>query len=256
VRSISPHYFWGLRARQENRGAVASDGFRDFDMVSIETIHWHTLAPGFLNSTSRVIDLGANYGLFARAITERTGCQCIALEPSPEPFHGIKPSRLIQSIQAAVAGKSGTMGFRVDPANPLAGALTEDKSDVQVRVMTLPELIQELDWSAVDLLKVDIEGAEIEMLAACPDQLLSERIRQISIEFHDFCGITPAAAVRRCLGRLHSLGFASIRMSRIGHQDTWLINRHLLPITRYNILYHRLVTRNWYGAKRVASRLF
>jgi hypothetical protein len=44
-------------------------------MIQIETIHWHTLAPQFLNPSSRVLDLGANYGHFAYAITERCGCQ-------------------------------------------------------------------------------------------------------------------------------------------------------------------------------------
>jgi FkbM family methyltransferase len=225
-------------------------------MISIETIHWHTLAPQFLNPSSRVLDLGANYGHFSHAITKRCGCQCVAIEPSPDIFRCIQPSALIKSVQAAVAGKSGTMGFRIDPVNVLASTLTDDKSaDVQVRIMTLPELTQELDWQSIDLLKVDIEGAEIDMLEACPDQFLAERIRQISIEFHDFCGITPTTVVRRCLDRLHSLGFASVRMSRIGHQDTWLINRNLLPITNYNILYHRIVTRNWFGAMRVAARL-
>jgi FkbM family methyltransferase len=224
-------------------------------MVSIETIHWHTLAPQFLNSSSRVLDLGANYGLFAHAITQRTGCRCVAVEPSPVPFHGIPPSDRIKTIQAAVGERSGTMGFRIDVENGLASALTNDAlADVQVKVVTLPELLDDLQWPSVDLLKVDIEGAEIGMLAACPDELLSNRIPQISIEFHDFCGITPAPVVAQTLRRLHSVGFESVRMSRVGHQDTWLINRNLLPVTKTDILFHKFVTRNWYGSKRIVSR--
>lgn len=224
-------------------------------MISIETIHWHTLAPKFLDSSSRVLDLGANCGLFAHAITERTGCRCVALEPSPEPFRAIPPSDRIRTIQAAVGGKSGTTGFHVDLDNELASALAEDaEADVQVKIVTLPDLLRDLRWPYIDLLKVDIEGAEIEMLQACSDQFLSERIRQISIEFHDFCGITPRAAVRKAIGRLHSIGFEGIRMSRIGHQDTWLINRKMLPISKAELLYHRIVTRNWFGVKRVAAR--
>jgi len=225
-------------------------------MISIETIHWHTLAPIFLDSSSHVLDLGANYGHFAHAITKRTGCQCVALEPSPEPFHGIKPSDLIRTMQVAVGGKSGIMGFYVDHNNGLASALTDNAAaEMQVKVMTLVDLLLELQWPYIDLLKVDIEGAEIDMLESCSDQFLSERIRQITIEFHDFCGITPASVVQNSIQRLHSLGFASIRMSRVGHQDTWLINHNLLPITKSTILFHRLVTRNWFGAKRVAARL-
>jgi hypothetical protein len=55
-------------------------------------------------------------------------------------------------------------------------------------------------------LKVDIEGDEIAMLAACPDEVIN-RIMQISIEFHDFCGITSKKDVDKTLVRLHQLGF-------------------------------------------------
>lgn len=52
--------------------------------LGIETIHWHTLHPRFLNERSRVIDLGANFGWFARKIVRRFGCTVEAVEPSPE----------------------------------------------------------------------------------------------------------------------------------------------------------------------------
>jgi len=225
-------------------------------MFSIETIHWHTLAPQFLNRASRVLDLGANYGMFSTAITERVGCRCVAVEPSPVPFEGIPASPLIQKIHAAVAGKSGTMGFRVDPENGLASALDDnEQSDIRVRVVTLPELLDELNWPSIDLLKVDIEGSEIDMLASCSDQFLSDRVSQISIEFHDFCGVTAPEVVAHTVNRLCSIGFGSIRMSRVGHQDTWLVNRKLLPVSTADLMFHRVVTRNWFGAKRVASRL-
>ena len=127
-----------------------------------------------------MLDLGANYGMFSHAITKRIGCKCVAVEPSPVPFNGIPPSSLIQTIHAAVAGRNGTMGFRVDPENGLASALSSDHPDVEVRVTTLPQLLDELQWQTVDLIKVDIEGSEIEMLEACSDQFLSDRVAQIS----------------------------------------------------------------------------
>src|SRR5262249_16042051 len=76
-----------------------------------------------------------------------------------------------------------------------------------------------------------------------------------SIEFHDFCGITPLNEVRQTLARLHRLGFFSVRMSRIGHQDTWLVNRRLIDIRLSELLFIRYVTRNWNELKRVMRRL-
>ena len=224
----------------------------------IETIHWHSLHPRYLGSQSRVLDLGANYGLFAREVTERFGCHCVAVEPSPVAFHGMFRSPLITNIQAAISDHSGVMSFHVASESTASSLLQKSVSHqqtIQVRALSLPDLLAELRWPAIDLLKVDIEGAEIAMLASCPDDLLM-RVGQITIEFHDFCGITPLSDVRRTLDRLHDLGFFSVRMSRIGHQDTWLINRGLLKISSHELFFVRLVDRNLKGLRRVANRVF
>jgi hypothetical protein len=44
----------------------------------IETIYDHTVHPRYLGPQSEVLDLGANYGLFAKAITARFGCRRVA----------------------------------------------------------------------------------------------------------------------------------------------------------------------------------
>src|SRR5581483_4686302 len=163
----------------------------------------------------------------------------------------------ISKLQVGVAGQTRTMPFHVAKAS-VASALTrsaETKMTIEVKVLSLADLIERLAWPQVDLMKIDIEGAEIDMFAACDDELLG-RIAQISVEFHDFCGITPAADVERALERFHSIGFSSIRMSRVGHQDTWLINRRLLNISTSELMYTRYVVRNWMGFRRVVEREF
>src|SRR5215813_3096534 len=79
----------------------------------LEAIYDHTVHPRYLSARSQVLDLGANYGRFAQAITARFGCRCIAVEPSPEPFAAIAESPLISKMQAAAASKSGTVPFHV-----------------------------------------------------------------------------------------------------------------------------------------------
>ena len=222
----------------------------------IETIHWHTLHPRYLGSQSRVLDLGANRGHFAHAVTERFGCHCVAVEPSPEAFKDIPETALISKLQAAVADKSGIMPFHVaseSVASSLLHKAASHKSTIDVPVLSLPDLLGQLCWSRIDLLKIDIEGAEIGMLASCPDDLL-RRVAQISVEFHDFCGITPRKDVTRTLARLQRLGFRSIRMSRVGHQDTLIINQEMLGVSMAEILFTRYVVRNWRGLRRMVAR--
>lgn len=222
----------------------------------IETIHWHTLHPRYLGPESAVIDLGANYGQFTRAITERFGCRCVAVEPAPEPYAAIPDSPRITKLQVAVSDKSGVMPLHVASESVASSLYRKENTHtetINVPVLSFPDLLGQLGWSRVDLLKIDIEGAEIGMLAACPDEVLGQ-VAQISVEFHDFCAITPPADVQRTLARLHGLGFFSVRMSRVGHQDTWLINRHLLDISTPQLLFIRHFVRNWMGLTRVVAR--
>ena len=121
--------------------------------------------------------------------------------------------------------------------------------------MSLPDLIKRLSWPSVDLLKLDVEGAEISILDSCPETVL-RKIGQMTIEFHDFCGITNPKAVSKTIARLNEIGFYSVRMSRYGHQDTWLINRNMVSITLAELVFSKAFLRNWRGLQRAAKRYF
>ena len=223
----------------------------------IETIQDHTLHPRYLGAKSHVLDLGANYGLFAKAITARFGCRCIAVEPSPEPFAAIAETPLLSKVQAAAASKSGTVPFHI-AVDSVFSSLSPSAPNIIVQVidvhaLSLPDLFEMVGVRPLDLLKIDIEGAEIELLNTCPVSIL-QQIRQISVEFHDHCGITSASEVNSTLAWLHKLGFFSVRMSRNGHHDTWLINRNLCDISTAELKCIEYVAPTWMGIKRVARR--
>ena len=223
---------------------------------TIETIECHTFHPRYLGSDSFVLDIGANHGQFTRAITTRFGCRCVAVEPAPGPFASIQEGPLVQKMQFAVADRTGTMQLHLAAESDASSMVRRSGAHVEtidVPTLSLADLMARLGNPRVDLLKVDTEGAEIAMLAAAPDDLL-QRIMQITIEFHDFCGITPASEVATALDRLAGLGFQSVRMSGIGHQDTWIVNQRALGIGTAEVRYVRHVVRNWAGLGRVARR--
>ncbi len=223
----------------------------------IETIYDHTVHPRYLGAQSHVLDLGANYGLFAKAITARFGCRCLAVEPSPEPFAAIAETPLISKLQAAAAAESGTVPFHIatDSIHSSMYRPSAVVNVIDVRALSLPDLFALVGVTPLDLVKIDIEGAEIDMINSCPPSIL-QQIRQLSVEFHDHNGITPASEVSSTLARLHKLGFFSVRMSRQGHHDTWLINRNLCDVSTSELKFIKRVAPTWMGIKRVARRQF
>jgi FkbM family methyltransferase len=158
---------------------------------------------------------------FAKAITARFGCRCLAVEPSPEPFAAIAETPLISKLQAAAAAKSGMVPFRIatDSIHSSMYRPSAVVNVIDVRALSLPDLFALVGVTPLDLVKIDIEGAEIDMINSWPPSIL-QQIRQLSVEFHDHNGITPASEIRSTLARLHKLGFFSVRMSRQGHHDT------------------------------------
>lgn len=227
-----------------------------------ELIEWHTLDGSKLSPNSVVVDLGANYGRFASKVVDRYGCQVFAVEASPEIFDSLKTISAIKHFNFAIAAERGPVELALshnslaatikEPRSPDCGHARRDET-VTVQGMDLESFLTDNGIAHVDLLKVDIEGAEIEMFDACSDETL-RNIGQITVEFHDFCDLIEAAEVKRVLSRLEHLGFSSIRMSRVGHQDTWLINQHVHPTPRAKLMLVKYGTRNWRGLNRVVRK--
>ncbi|MEI6322774.1 MAG: FkbM family methyltransferase [bacterium] len=195
----------------------------------LDLIHWHSLNPKPLGPTSVVVDLGANIGQFAQAIHDKFGCTVIAVEPNPHLFKHLSKRSGIKAIHAAIVENNGPVNLMLDE-NHLASRIVEtEPNTVVVEGLSLDTLFEKLGVSHIDLLKVDIEGAEFPMILKTSDGVL-KRIHQITIELHDFCGLLSPEKVTTLLTRMRTLGFHVSKMSRIGHQDTWMSNESFQKI--------------------------
>jgi hypothetical protein len=88
-----------------------------------------------------------------------------------------------------------------------------------------------LDW--VDLLKMDIEGAEVQVLNSADPRLL-RRIGQISAEFHGEAvfGFELAQEVEVVISRLRSLEFVVLDFSAGKRIDVLAVQRKVLGVSR------------------------
>lgn len=138
-----------------------------------------------------IIDAGANIGtasiFFARRYPQ---AKVIALEPEPSNFalltRNIKPYPTITAIHAALWNHDGEVSIRApDPATGASGNwafAVEEGHDFAVPAITLRTLMEETHTPSVDVLKMDIEGAEKEVFEAC-DWI--DGVRCLMIELHD-----------------------------------------------------------------------
>jgi FkbM family methyltransferase len=196
----------------------------------IVTVSGHSFMPHALNSASTVIDLGANRGEFCLQICDRfRPARCIAVEASPALAASLFGPPSLTVLHRAICDRDGPIPFYVSDQLESSTMVASDAA-IQtspatiVEGITLATLLRSNALSHIDLLKIDIEGAEVPLLLETPSDVLAG-VAQITIEFHDFCNLTPTPVVHRMINRLKSLGFSAIRFSR--NNTNWLfVNQH------------------------------
>ncbi|MFP4173574.1 MAG: FkbM family methyltransferase [Candidatus Hydrogenedentota bacterium] len=223
--------------------------------MALESIARHTIETRFLGADSRVVDLGANEGAFAWEVIERFGCECAAAEAAPDVCRAIPDRPGLRKYNLAITGSNGEVELQLSPRSTANSVFKRDgvhTASVKTPSQTLDSFIQQLGWDTVDLLKMDIEGSEIEVLRTCDEDAL-RRIGQITVEFHDFMGLVPRDEVDSVMQRLQALGFYCIRMAGRGHEDTWFLNRAMLDIPSSELWRMEHLTRNWREFLRITG---
>ena len=199
-------------------------------VAGLQTPQGHTLVPCIINSHAVVGDLGTNKGAFASAIQSRFGCRVLGAEANPELVKQLREDG-IDVRHVAISNDTGIAKFAVSH-NSEASSLFEVIAQaggvaaiIDVSMQTLDSFLNDSRVAHVALLKMDIEGSEIAVVDGIAS--VSNRIDQISIEFHDFIDSTQAADVSRCVNRLKRLGFVSINSTLPQHVDCLFVNAHV-----------------------------
>lgn len=140
-----------------------------------------------------VLDLGGNIGLFSLlAASTHSAARVVAYEPGPPNIPLFEINRLanpelgkrIELRREAVAGRTRSTDWILDELNPAGSSLYATqgtKFPVQIRAFS--EVMASLPGQ-VALAKIDIEGAEFELLAETPREVW-DRIDAVSLELHD-----------------------------------------------------------------------
>jgi FkbM family methyltransferase len=142
---------------------------------------------------SAVVDVGANVGMFS-VLQARRGARVYAFEPNGDCYRRLSKAVVRNGLTGEVSvfnyavGRATGMGAMRVPADltvmgsvvPLEAAEPGDRAGV--RITCLDRMLPALGVDHVDLLKVDTEGAEVDVLVGA-DAVLGATDRVI-LEYH------------------------------------------------------------------------
>jgi FkbM family methyltransferase len=185
----------------------------------LTNVKTHSFYARLIRSGSVIVDLGANVGAFTEEMNRRFACVCYAVEPMPDLYSQISTNDSIQKFNLANSDKAEPLKLFTS-ANRECNSVDEGLAGIygvegviECRGVTLEEFLKGNRISVIDLLKVDIEGAEKWLFQSASDGLLRS-VQQITIEFHDFIpGSISPTEVQRICRRLKQLGFYCIPFS-------------------------------------------
>jgi FkbM family methyltransferase len=199
---------FGMRLRQKHEGlrllnfrnglnVACRGGTRDWDIVhELFFAGSYGRAMSFLKTQTgepSVLDLGGNIGLFSLlAAQTHPTARIYAYEPGPPNYQLLEMNclanpRLAKRVQLrkeAVAGQTRMAEWLFDEHNPGGSSLFgKEGVKYQVQIRAFADVLKSLPGD-VALAKIDIEGAEYEVLEFTPPELWS-RVHAISLELHE-----------------------------------------------------------------------
>lgn len=162
----------------------------------------------FKNAPTRIIDAGANIGLFSLYINSKfPDAHICALEPDEENFKILQSNtsniKQIDLYQKGLWDKTTKLSIS-DPFNSGKWALVvkEDPSG-SIESIDIDTILNKNAWDSIDLLKVDIEGSEKVVFESNYENWLP-RVKTLVIETHDWMNTNSTKTIFQAINSCFS----------------------------------------------------
>lgn len=202
---------------------LADEIARDVCLVGTYEPQETQVLSSLLRSGMTVVDAGANWGYFTLLSAHRVGRsgRVLALEPDPRVFALLQRNLSlndlphVRALPLAAGASPGTL--TLDGYNPSAtnrGVSRIHASADPLSATTFSVTCEPLDHlltaqaiDIVDLLKIDVEGAEDAVLAGMTDGLRAHRYRRVLLELHPALLAERGVTVDACCRTLAAAGY-------------------------------------------------
>lgn len=124
-----------------------------------------------LSKAEFIFDIGANFGVISCiAARRRPSARIFAFEPHPQTFRSLEANLRdngianVQAFELALGARAGEIGFTSHGSPASNRIATGSEAAIRVPVTTLAEFCRDNSVERIDFLKIDVEGADLDVL--------------------------------------------------------------------------------------------
>ena len=183
--------------------------------------HGWVVDESLLNRESVIYSVGVGSNIdFDVELINSFGATVHAFDPTPRSIEWVKSQKLPKHFifhPFGLSAENGHMDF-FPPAKASSTHFSpidrygDTNNVVRAPVKDIDTIASELNHKEIDLLKMDIEGAEYEVIEALPKNRVA--INQILIEFHHMYKGIPISKTVDAISALNNLGFELFNISQ------------------------------------------
>ena len=202
-------------------GAMIHGGSDVFPSIQyVRTKKWRRLSDAEslrfdypLQSDSIVFDLGGYKGEWSEAISKLYSCRIFIFEPMKKYYDNIlaklgnKDS--IEIFNFGLADADGTNSLSVDEES---SSIFGTGPSEEIVLTQANKFIIDHKVDFIDLIKINIEGAEYDLLDHLIEEGLTSKMRNIQIQFHDFVpnALNRMVLIQNLLSKTHELTYQEL----------------------------------------------
>ena len=222
-------------------------------MLKVKNICDHSFISNWLDADSTIIDLGLNHGGFSQELFSLCGCKILGVEANPALFNKISTISAFKAFNLAISDTEAGIDIFANKSTDFSIMFKDEDSSEKITVpsITLEKFLEQNDIEYVELLKIDIEGAEFPLFDSTTDKTL-KNVEQITIEFHDFLDQSLTKDVRRIISRMESIGFYRKNFS-LNNGDVLFINQQFHKLSLFDKLTLN-IQKYGYGILRILKK--
>lgn len=166
-----------------------------------------------LGDDDLAIDAGAYHGAWSEAILVQYGCRVMLIEAVPEfvrlLVRRFQHNKRVQIVEGAISNREGAITITVMEGSSSMFREPASQKSVETRLIDVKRLMETARTYDVGCLKLNIEGAEYDVLERLIATQQMPRIRDLIVQFHKIApdAVNRRSAIQADLGRTHECRF-------------------------------------------------